>query len=602
MTDERVTAAAEVRAVSSLEEIEREQRSWRERVLVGIATTTASVAVFATGWFWIGPTKLRVLAPMVGLSLVATAFAALARRAPFTARVSALLLAIYVPCTYVMWLAGYTPNSTLGFALVAVTATLLVGQRAGLAVVLAGALTVLTISLAQHAGIVARVPTWQAEVDSSEPYVTLRVTVIFALFAATIVIGVRYLLDRAERLALDKAQSLERLRAEQAERERIAKDLERREAAFQKARELEILGRLAGSMAHDFNNALLVILGSLDELEGFGPLPEPMRAALEAIRSASNQAAATTRQLHAFGPAALGKVAELQLAPLLTKAQKMLARVLPMNIELRCDIQVDARIDADEGEVLRILTNLSLNARDAMRDGGTLVLRLRPPRNGEQLALDPSIACVAIDVEDTGTGMADEVKTRLFEPFFTTKQASGTGLGLASVREIVENHRGCVSVSSTLGAGTTLSLLWPLAQTASSSDAPAVAQSQASPLTVLLVDDDDAVRATLQRSLERAGVTVLEAADGNSALLAARRHRDRIDALCTDCFMPGLPVVELIHRFREIHDGRVIVCSGYLPAETGLSPADYDAVLCKPFSADALCALVQRPSQNPTSP
>jgi two-component system cell cycle sensor histidine kinase/response regulator CckA len=201
---------------------------------------------------------------------------------------------------------------------------------------------------------------------------------------------VSYLLTRSEQLAVEKARSLARLEQEQGEKERIARDLELRDAAFRKAQELELLGRLAGSMAHDFNNSLLVIWSALDELKYLGPLPTAIEPALAAVRAAAEQAAATTKQLRAFGPTALQKSADLALGPVIAKTKTMLARLLPQNLELVVDVDLPVTISADEGEVLRVITNLALNARDAMRDGGKLTLRLRRPATGSRSSRTPA--------------------------------------------------------------------------------------------------------------------------------------------------------------------------------------------------------------------
>ena len=344
-------------------------------------------------------------------------------------------------------------------------------------------------------------------------------------------------------------------------------------------------------MAHDFNNALLVIWAAMNEIAHAGPLPSGAALALRDLKAAADQAAATTRQLHAFGPTAPRRLVELELRPLLERARTMLGRLLPSNIALATEIQTDARLTADEGEVLCVLTNLALNARDAMRDGGKLTFRVRPTAPSEA-SLAGGRACVVIEVVDTGCGMTDTVKGRLFEPFFTTKQAAGTGLGLSSARDLVTAAGGSVKVESTLDVGTTISLFWPVACGSDAREvARAVSREQRS-ATVLLVDDDDAVRTVMGRRLTRAGMIVIETSDGAAGLVAARRYKERIDVLCTDCNMPGLPAAELIAQFRALHHGKVLVCSGYTPADTGLKPGVFDDFLPKPFATDELVARI----------
>jgi signal transduction histidine kinase len=573
--------------------IAREQLVWRERMLRGVAWSAVVASSLVAFWYAAVDRRVPEMIPVLVGMTSACATVALVTRLPFVPRASLLLGAVFLTASYAMALAGFAPNAVTALALVTVAATLLLGRAAGLVTTALGGVALVAISLVHRTGLVARVPNWAATIDSMDPKNTARVSVIFMLLNGTMVIGISYLLSRSERLLAEKARSLAKLEEEQAEKERIARDLELREATFRKAQELEILGRLAGSMAHDFNNSLLVIWASLDELKFLGPIPPQMEPALTAMRAAAEQAAATTKQLRAFGPTALQKSTALALGPVIEKTKTMLARILPQNLELRAELDLQAVVTADEGEVLRVITNLTLNARDAMRDGGTLTLRLRPPRDGEPRQAKNGSAYVVLEVTDTGSGMSDEVKARLFEPYFTTKQASGTGLGLSSVRDALERAGGEVRVESALGHGTSISLFWPEARADAKQASSVLQPAKARPLVVLVVDDETSVRGALTRGLTRAGMTVLEAADGASALVTARRHHGKIDVLCTDCVMYGVPVAELIARYRELHGGKVIVCSGYAPAETGLSPESFDDFLSKPFANDDLVGRIR---------
>jgi signal transduction histidine kinase len=567
-------------------ELKREQQAWRERALRGITWTLSATCAVAALWFVLVPNPFPQMIVCLGLSAVGLAGIQSIPRLSFSLRVSIVLAALGAPCVYSLLIAGFTPNPFIGFGMVVIAATLLLGRRAGLCLAFAAMLVIFGVSWVHRAGLYVREPGWVAMLDSANFAVATRVGLIFGLLTTTIVIALSYLLTRSEELLVAKARSLERLEHEQHEKERMARDLERREAAFQKARELELLGRLAGTMAHDFNNALLVVLSALDELEQQPGLPATSVAPLAAIRAAADQAAATTRKLRAFGPMQPRTLSELPVTPLVEKAKAMFARVLPRNIRLVAEVGLDATIVADEGELLRVLMNLALNARDAMRDGGVLTLRVRRPRTGETLGSGAD--GVVLEVEDTGSGISEDVKERMFEPFFTTKEAAGTGLGLASVRELVEAQAGRVLVTSALGRGTTLSILWPLAVPGSVPAHTPPPAPEARPAVVLLVDDDPAVRLALGRGLERLGFTVVAAADGEAGLMAARRHLKNIDVLCTDCLLPGLPVRDLIAQFRDLHHGRVIVCSGYAPAETGLAANVFDDFIPKPFSIHEL--------------
>jgi signal transduction histidine kinase len=239
-----------------------------------------------------------------------------------------------------------------------------------------------------------------------------------------------------------------------AERSRVQAELASREAAYLKARELEVLGRISGTVAHDFNNALAVILAAVDELER-AQLAGRLGLTVRDLRTAAEQAQATTRQLRVFGPGAPRPPTVVALAPVVERAGAALKRILPATVELTLEVRAEPHVSADEGQLMRILTNLALNARDAMRQGGRLTLRLRPSEGDAGL--------VALEVADTGTGMSEEVKARIFDPYFTTKGEQGTGLGLASVRQLVLAAGGRVAVDSALGRGTTVTVLWPVA-------------------------------------------------------------------------------------------------------------------------------------------
>jgi signal transduction histidine kinase len=579
-------------------ELRREQAAWRERVLRGIGLSLLATCGSAFAWFALVSNPFRAVLWALAVSLLALAVAVFVTRLPFVLRAAFVLAALYLPSVAALALSGFSPNPFLGLCTLAVSGTLLFGRRSGLVLLGLALSTVALVSFAHAHGFVVRDVGWVAHLDSARPSVALRVLMIFAFLTTTMVLAVTYLLRRTEKLALEKARSLAKLQSEQRERERMAQDLELREAAFHKARELELLGRLAGTMAHDFNNALLVVWSALDELSSSN-LPQLAQESLGNIRLAANQAAAATRQLRAFGPTAPRAPSELALTPLIEKSQLMFSRVLPQNIRLVTDVSLDVVLLADEGEVLRVLMNLALNARDAMREGGDLTLRVRLPRAAELPPPASDQSFVAIDVSDTGSGMSDEVQRRLFEPFFTTKQGSGTGLGLASVRSLLEAQGGSVSVTSKLGVGTTITLAWPVTAASAARAATPVPDSGSGPAVVLLVDDDEQVRQVLTRGLTRSGLTVLAAPDGASGLDLARRFGSKIQVLCTDCVMAGVPVRKLIAGYRDLHQGRVIVCSGYAPTETGLLSGDFDDFLPKPFSIAELAKRVRALARMP---
>jgi signal transduction histidine kinase/ActR/RegA family two-component response regulator len=586
-----------------------DRQLWREQTLQGLTASTLVTVVFAAGWFLLVPYGLPLLTQtlclaVVGLSLLM----ALRRHLRFSLRAAGFLLTVSACCLVATLHMGLNPNSLVGYTSVAVATALLLGLRPAIAVVGATSLAILGICGAHSSGLLEQTPNWAAFMDSSRFSNGVRAAGIFALLAGSIVVGLSYLLKRTEALVSQQALAYEALRSEQRERERLRRDLELRETALLKARELETLGRLAGSMAHDFNNALLVIWAAVDELCEDANLSKQQTAAVTALRGAADQAAATTRSLRAFGRLEPRSPRVLALAAVVARARASLERVLPPNIVLEAAVQIEVSVAADEGELLRMLTNLVLNARDAMREGGTITLRVRSVGekdvDTEGVEGEDHSPRVAIEVTDTGTGISEELQRRLFEPFFTTKD-TGTGLGLATVRDLARELGGDVRVQSTLGQGTTITLLLPTTlQNAEDGASPGPTASGEERL-VLVVDDEPAVLATLTKYLKRRGFTVLQASGASQGLEVLRRGKTPIDVLCTDGLMSGPPVRHLIEEFRRLHGGAVLVCSGYAPDETGISPQGIDDFLTKPFTGDELVrrihsVLSKRESQRPS--
>ena len=564
-----------------------EPRAWRERVLGGLLWTVAAAFLCVSPWTIVrhvyGEGSVWLY---IGLGLSVTVAALARRRLSYAVGATVLLTAITIAAANAIVRSGYAPNAFTTASFGIVVATLLLGVRGGLALVLLfTALLGLTPTFHRGDGNM-RLEAWVNLHDSANPDSALRVATIFVILSGASVIATAYLLRRGDQLLHERTLSLEQLAREQAEKERVQRDLALREAAFRKAAELEILGRLSGCMAHDFNNALLVIFAALDQLSHAELAPE-LREAVDALQTAATHAASATRQLRAFGPQAPTAPAKILLGAAARRLAGLLRRVLPSNVALSLEVEGEPAIVADEAEIQRILTNLVLNARDAMREGGTVTLRVEP----STLAGAP---CARMVVRDDGAGMTEEVRLRLFEPFFTTKGGAGTGLGLASVRELTEAAGGRVSVESELGVGSSVSVYWPLAAAEPESRARAVpGGSDGHGINVLLVDDDAQVRALLARGLRRLGFTVVEAADGSEALTLIRRHREPLHVLCSDCIMPGVPLRELIAAFRAAYpDGRVLLCSGYAPHDAGIAPGVADTFLSKPFRLDELAARI----------
>jgi signal transduction histidine kinase/CheY-like chemotaxis protein len=372
-------------------------------------------------------------------------------------------------------------------------------------------------------------------------------------------------------IALTNGMLLDQVRRELAERKRAEAHLRATEEQLRQAQKMEAIGRLAGGVAHDFNNILSVILGHATLLIEDLPAAEPMRDDLEEIRTASQSGAALTARLLAFSRQQLVQPAILDLDEVLRSMEKMNRRLLGEDIDyVTLSAQDLYRVKADRGHVEQVIMNLVVNARDAMPRGGRLTLQTANVELDADYAREHFDATpgphVMLAVSDTGVGMDRETQLRLFEPFFTTKErGKGTGLGLSTVFGIVKQSGGSIFVESEPGKGTTFRIYFPATDELEgepSQRVPAAALDGAE--TVLLVEDDDQVRAVTRLILSRRGYRVLEARDGVEALAIAEAARDPIDLLLTDVVMPNMGGRELADRLLALRPGTpVLYMSGY---------------------------------------
>ncbi len=383
------------------------------------------------------------------------------------------------------------------------------------------------------------------------------------------------------------------------------------EAELQEAQRLEAIGSLAGGVAHDFNNILSVILGhgelALLEL----PPGSAVRDQVEQIVVAATQAADLTRQLQAFGRRQLLQPKNLDLNQLVAATDRLLSRVLGEHIRLHLRLEADlGTVCADPGQVERILLNLALNARDAMPHGGTLTLEtgnvdVAAEGADEVAGLSPG-RYVLLAVADSGEGMSAETQRRIFEPFFSTKEPGRSrGLGLASVHGIVKQSSGEIRVESAPGQGTTFRIYLPrLLETPR--EIAAVQTNERPPRgreTLLVAEDNAALRQVLRAQLEALGYAVVGAANGVEALRLLRAGSGPFDLLLTDLVMPEMGGAELARNVRELYPGlRVLYMSGY--AEDPMMPLGSvesgTVILEKPIGsaqlAHAVRAAIERPA------
>ena len=377
------------------------------------------------------------------------------------------------------------------------------------------------------------------------------------------------------------------------ERVRVERALSEREEQLRQSQKLEALGTLAGGVAHDFNNLLTVISGFTQLALTTTPEDAPARADLVQVKDAAHRAGALTAQLLAFGRRQVLQPRVLDLNDAVRQVETMLRHVLGGGVELRTELAARLpRIHADPGQLEQVLMNLAINARDAMPDGGVLTI-------ATEEAPGPDGAGVALVVSDNGTGMDEATRARIFEPFFTTKEVGkGTGLGLATVYGIVQQSGGSITVDSEAGAGTTFRVVLP-AVSATPASVHAVREEDAPPRgreTILLVEDDDGVRAFTARVLTAQGYTVLAAASGAEALATADRSSVMIDLLLTDVVMPQMTGREVARRLRLGRpETRVLFMSGHsAEAVSGHGDLASDAAFIrKPFSPDQLLRTVR---------
>ncbi len=369
--------------------------------------------------------------------------------------------------------------------------------------------------------------------------------------------------------------------------------LQRTEEHLRRAQKLEAVGRLAGGIAHDFNNLLTVIMTQASALPGYLGDDTRLRRASEGIVDASRRAANLTRQLLAFSRQQVLQPRPLDLGAVLAGLAPTLGRMIGEHVDLVVTPPAGSTwIDADPGQIEQVVLNLVVNARDAMPDGGQV--RLSVARE-EAAGADAPRACVVLRVEDTGMGMDVETQARIFEPFFTTKAAGrGTGLGLATVYGIVTQSGGTIGVHTAPGRGARFEVTFPARPPCPEEARRVAIAARDGGETLLLVEDDPAVRAAIEHVLRGAGYVVFEAEDAVAALAALDRHGDKIDAMITDVVMAGMDGPALAAAARRRHAAlRVLLISGYAPGALDSAASPRDAFLAKPFEPTTLLRRVR---------
>ena len=365
---------------------------------------------------------------------------------------------------------------------------------------------------------------------------------------------------------------------------------------------MEALGQLAGSIAHDFNNMLAIITGYSELVLASMGADEPLYQDIKAINDAGSRAAILSGQLLTFSRTQVVRYQVLSINAAVGKMQPLLQRVISEEIELSVDLEQDlSYVKADPDQLEQVLMNLVVNACDAMPRGGKLVIQTANIELGEDFVCDarPRPGLYAkLEVRDTGCGMSAEVLSHIFEPFFTTKSSGkGTGLGMATVYGIVSQSNGYIDISSQPDQGTTCSIYLP--GTEATAEALLEQSENEAPQgteTLLLVEDEDEVRALTSRILSDHGYEVLETCRGSEALALAKLHSDPIHLLLTDMVMPGLSGRELVEQLGPLRpDMKVLYMSGYTD-DTVLRHGIQEEkmpLLQKPFVPDTLALKVR---------
>ncbi|PTX91067.1 response regulator [Opitutus sp. ER46] len=409
-----------------------------------------------------------------------------------------------------------------------------------------------------------------------------------------------------EKWRLTQQSRLKIVDLEERVRERTA-ELERAQAELAQSRKMQAVGQLAGGIAHDYNNIVTATIIQLTMLRQHPDVTPAIKAIVADLESMEQRAASLTRQLLTFSRRQVMHVAVIDLNVVIEHLLKMLRRLLDECISVNFQPAPSPMwIEGDVGMIEQVITNLCVNARDAMKPrGGRLTIAVAPhqlePGNLAARRNLPPGPYVKLTIEDTGCGMDAETLQRIYEPFFTTKDVGqGTGLGLATVYGIVQQHRGWSDVRSQVGQGTTFDVFFPAATAPATAPAAArpPAPAQPSSACILMVEDEEMVRQIVSRALKHKGYRVLQAVDGEAALEVWKQHGAEVDLLFSDMVMPnGVTGLDLAKRFRgERPDLKVLITSGYSVDLAISDPGQHGdfAYLGKPYDIADLLALLEK--------
>ncbi|HEY3841445.1 MAG TPA: response regulator [Bryobacteraceae bacterium] len=376
-------------------------------------------------------------------------------------------------------------------------------------------------------------------------------------------------------------------------RERLGMELQMRQS-----QKMEAVGMLAGGIAHDFNNLLTIICGYTQMLLTEDTLDKGDRAALEQILKAGDRAADLTRQLLNFSRRQSVQLKVLSLNAVISGMSKMVRRLIGESVDLRMNLSTEAgMIRVEGGKIEQVILNLAVNSRDAMPQGGKLTIATRREDVSDEKAISLRLRpgrYAVLSVNDTGTGMDPKTRDHVFEPFFTTKE-QGTGLGLSTVYGIAKQAGGTIQLWSEKGVGTSMDVYFPRVE--AEADVEAIEEpvrATAGRETILVVEDEEAVRRLMSAALEQGGYRVLIAADGMEALKMISLLTAPLDLLITDLAMPGMNGIELARKVKErLHGTEILFISGYAEDLRQSGEIEETRFLQKPFTPHALARKVR---------
>ena len=569
-------------------ELAIQRELWRATLLRVVRPITAMLSLLGLVTVVLLMDYRHRLVPLTGLSVLLVV--SLIPRVPTRTRAWLLTLALPGMCILAIPIFGFTPNILAGLLVSVCMAVLLLDRRQAMVACVLIGLGLLLMSVSLMVGWSTVPSWWPTVVDPSHPKNVVRILALFMFVSTALGLCLSHVLKRMELLVAERTTALDALRVETEAKQELQREIADHEKLQAHIRELEQMGRMASYFGHDANNALQVVSSSLEILKDEMATDNERFEALAALENAAAQIRIMASQLRAFGPGRNLGSGSANLAEVFQHLQRMLKQILPSGIRVTVGKAATAKVAMAETELQRILTNLALNARDAMPERGMLTIASRTARPEELLDLDDKHApYVAIEVRDTGMGIPPSVRNRIFDPYFTTKGKNGSGLGLASVRQSVEFCKGHVKVESQIGLGTTFTILLPVWR-------PSVSQEDMTRETALvaapvLVAEAPLVQKAIIRALSSRGITACAV---NTVAVGLELLKAQTE--CSPMFVVGgMPMEDLqtlIHTFHARNPrGKVIYCAD---DETDFDAGDGEiTVLLKPFTLPELLQVVE---------